>query len=201
MVKTLQSMSANVDKYIRMSAFIMIGIVAGSSAILSWNGLAYLGQQAQIPYVLSFLLPLSIDGMILLGGTVIIHSTLSNQKTWFGWILTGLGVSLSIWGNIASVSVHDIQSQIVHAVPPLALFLSLEGLLRIIRHRITTTQAIAMALAQEEAKVAEQKALEATVATVAIAPKASKRAKKIALKDGLVAPEAIMSPVGVLAMG
>lgn len=103
--------------------------------------------------------------------------------------MTFLGVCLSIYGNISSVEMHDIQSQIVHAVPPLALFLSVEGLLRIIKHRISTTQALA--LAKEKA---EQRALLALATTENTALKQAKAVKSSARK-AMVSSEKDMGTV------
>jgi hypothetical protein len=110
--------------------------------------------------------------MLVLGSSLILHNTLTSQRTWFGWVITAVGVGLSIWGNIASVGAHDIQSQVVHAVPPLTLFLSIEAGVRILRHRISVTQELA-AIAEKEAikearrleKLAEQEKVQVAIKT------------------------------------
>lgn len=137
----------------------MIGIVALASAVLSWSGLTYLAVQADVPAHLAFLLPLSIDGSLVLGASLVIHGSLAGYGTGFGWLMTAFGVTLSIWGNIAAVSAHSLQSQVVHAIAPVCLFLSIEGLIRIIRHRITVSmeaQAEAERIAAREARKRER---------------------------------------------
>lgn len=152
-------LSAKGDKRIRQCAVLMILIVGTASALLSWNGLTYLGIQAGFPVYMAWLLPVSIDGMLILGSSLILHSTLTDQKSWFGWLMTAVGVVLSIFGNIASANAHDVQSQLVHSIPPTMLFLSVEGLIRIVKHRISVTQelvAVAEKEAQREAKRQER---------------------------------------------
>jgi hypothetical protein len=128
----------------------MILIVGTASALLSWNGLTSLGIQAGFPIYLAWLLPVSIDGMLVLGSALVLHSTLTEQKTWFGWLMITVGVLLSIFGNVASVDAHDFQSQVVHSIPPSMLFLSVEGLTRVVRYRISVTKEL-IAVAEKEA--------------------------------------------------
>jgi hypothetical protein len=159
------------DKGIKTTAVVMVLLVGTASAMLSWSGLTFLGMTAGFGGI-SWLLPLSIDGMLVLGSSLILHNTLTNQRTWFGWVITAVGVALSIWGNIASVGAHDMQSQVVHAVPPLTLFLSIEAGVRILKNRISVSQELA-ALAEKEAikearrleKLAEQEKVAVAIKT------------------------------------
>lgn len=153
------TLSMKGDRWIRRTAFLMIATVAIASAVLSWSGLTYLAIQADIPANIAFLLPLAIDGSLVLGAALVIHGSLAGYGTGFGWLMTAFGVTLSIWGNIAAVSAHDLQAQVVHAIAPICLFLSIEGLIRIIRHRITVSmeaQAEAERLAAREARKRER---------------------------------------------
>lgn len=152
------SLTAVGNARIRKTAVTMIFIVGISAALLSWNGLTFLAITAGFPAFLAWLLPVSIDGMLILGSASILHATMTNQRTWFGWLMTSVGVALSIWGNIASVGAHDVQSQLVHGIPPLMLFLSIEAGVRIISHRISVTQEL-QAQAERDA-IKEAKRLE-----------------------------------------
>lgn len=158
MKNDVAGLSVKGDKRIRQCAVLMIIIVGTASALLSWNGLTYLGIQAGFPSFMAWLLPVSIDGMLMLGSSLILHSTLSGQKTWFGWVMTAVGVILSIFGNIASVGAHDVQSQVVHSIPPLMLFLSVEGMIRIVKHRIHVAQELTSLAEKEAAREAAREA-------------------------------------------
>lgn len=149
------------ERWIRVAAVLMTVIVAGASAILSWNGLRTLGLQAGFPPALSWLLPISVDGMLFLGSTLIIHSSLTRQSTLFGWVMTGVGIVLSIFGNLLSVPNHDVTAKITHAIPAVMLALSVEALVKIIRTRISEDMEHLASLEQEarrEAKRLEREA-------------------------------------------
>jgi hypothetical protein len=148
--KATATLTAVGNARIRKTAVAMIFIVGISAALLSWNGLTFLAITAGFPAYLAWLLPVSIDGMLVLGSASILHTTMTNQKVWFGWVMTAVGVGLSIWGNVASVGVHDLQSQLVHGIPPLLLFLSIESGVKIVSHRLSVNQELE-ALAEKEA--------------------------------------------------
>jgi hypothetical protein len=152
------TLTARGNARIRKTAVTMIFVVGSAAALLSWNGLTFLALTAGFPAYLAWLLPVSIDGMLVLGSASILHSTLTNMPVAFGWLMTAVGVALSIWGNIASVGVHDVQSQVVHSIPPLMLFLSIESGVKIVSHRISITQEL-VAIAEKEA-LKEAKRLE-----------------------------------------
>jgi hypothetical protein len=151
------SLSHKGDLRIRQTAILMIFIVGIASGLLSWSGLTFLGTQAGFGGI-SWLLPVSIDGALILGSCLVLHNSLTNEPVWFGWLLTATGSLLSVWGNIASVGAHDLQSQLVHGIPPTMLFLSVEGLVRIVKNRISVTQEL-QAQAEREA-IKEAKRLE-----------------------------------------
>lgn len=150
------TLTAKGNTRIRKTAVIMIFVVGTAAALLSWNGLTFLALTAGFPAYLAFLLPVSIDGMLVLGSASILHATMTHQRVWFGWVMTACGVGLSIWGNIASVGVHDIQSQVVHSIPPLMLFLSIEAGVRIVSHRISVTQELEAQAEREAIKEAKR---------------------------------------------
>ncbi|MGP4993717.1 DUF2637 domain-containing protein [Glutamicibacter ardleyensis] len=127
--------SLNTDKTIRKAASIMLVIVVVSSGIMSWKGLLELGQLAGMEWA-SFLLPISIDGMLLLGSLQTLHAILGKRKSRYGLLLTMVGVFLSIAGNMYSSWELGILPSSVHAVPPLMLFLSLHGFELIMKHRL-----------------------------------------------------------------
>lgn len=118
----------------------MLAIEVISSATMSWQGLYELGVMAGLGWT-SLLLPVSIDGMLLLGSLYSLHATLGNRKARMGLLMTFVGVGLSIAGNMLGSWERGILASSVHAIPPIMLFLSLCGFELIMKHRITTENA------------------------------------------------------------
>lgn len=111
-------------------------LVACACAVLSWHGLTMLGESVGMG-ALALLLPVVIDGSMLVGTLHVLHASLSGLSTAWGWTMTMAGVTLSTWGNVMSAPELTWTSAIVHAVPSLALAVSVEASMRIIRHGIT----------------------------------------------------------------
>lgn len=133
------TISQKADTAIRRAATFVLLVVGVSSAILSYAGLRHLAIMAGIADSLSFLFPIVVDGMILLGSLSVLRAALARMPTWFGWMLTILGTATSIAGNILSVENASLVSQIIHSVPPVFLCLSLETFIQLLRHRIKNT--------------------------------------------------------------
>lgn len=147
------TLSQRADTAIRRAATIVLLVVGVSSAILSYAGLRHLAIMAGIADSLSFLFPIVVDGMILLGSLSVLRAALARMSTWFGWMLTILGTVTSIAGNILSVENADLVSQVIHSVPPVFLCLSLETFIQLLRHRIKNTY-----VSEDKDAVAEKKA-------------------------------------------
>lgn len=127
-------LSPRADRWIRRISTGAVIVLAIAAAILSYAGLVRLAEQAQITHRLSWLLPVVVDGLTLVGGLQVLHSVLAGVRSWYGWLLTLLGVACSVSGNVAA-SPPELLSRCVHAAPPIVLALSLEAVLRISRHR------------------------------------------------------------------
>lgn len=116
-------------------------IVAAAAATLSFVGLTNLAQETGFPSHLAWLLPVTVDGVTLVGSLILFravtappHSPLRSPIVRsYGWALIAAGISMSVWGNIAAVP-NDPVTKIVHALPPIVFALTLEGLLILLRH-------------------------------------------------------------------
>lgn len=156
---TAETLSARGDLWIRRSAIGLIVVVASSAFCLSYSGLVFLATQSGINQGLAFLLPLCVDGMLLLGSAESLHASLQSRKTLYGNLLVVFGVLLSVWGNIASAgnAGSGLQARIVHGIAPVALFLSIEVAIRIIKNRIAIShEAAAEAKRQIERELKRQ---------------------------------------------
>lgn len=132
---TAPRISSSADRRIRYVSTGATVVVALSAAVLSWRGLTMLGHNAGLGD-LAVLLPLVIDGFMLVGALHVLHSELTGVSTVWGWTMTLAGVTLSTWGNVAAAPATTPASAIVHAVPALALAATVEATMRIIRRGI-----------------------------------------------------------------
>jgi hypothetical protein len=127
-------LTENAERTLRRVAVFAVFVIAAAAAVLSFNGLRNLALEAGIPFQLAWIFPVIVDGLTLVGSLGVVHAVLSGLRSWYPWTLTMIGVGLSVWGNVAS-SPPGITAQIVHAIPPVVLALSLEALLKVYRYR------------------------------------------------------------------
>lgn len=117
---------------IRRVTIVTVLALAAAAAVMSFAGLRELAILAGYPPELAWLLPLIIDGLVVTGSLGVVAASLVGIPTWYPWMLTWLGVIASVVGNVA-VADDDFLSRSVHATPPLAFALAVEGLVRIYR--------------------------------------------------------------------
>lgn len=130
--KDVIGMSPAATRRIRRVTVTAVALLALIAAVLSFEGLRTLALDAGIHPNLAWLLPLVIDGLVIVGSLGVITATLVGTAVWYFWLLTLLGVVVSIIGNIAAAP-DTLLAQSVHAIPPLVFALSIEGLLAIYR--------------------------------------------------------------------
>ena len=130
--------NASTQRFIRVSSTLAVLTVFTASLILSWSGLVHLALQAGVSSSLAWLLPIVIDGLVIAGSLVVLNAELTQTSTTYGWGLTLGGAGISVLGNLLSSS-SGFVGGLVHVLPPVALALSLEALMRVLRHRISTS--------------------------------------------------------------
>lgn len=123
------------DKIIYSVAFATTLLLAVCAFALSYNALHELALVSGVPYTLSFVFPIVVDGLLISGSLQILYSSLRGERSWGGVVLVLLGVIASVAGNIV-VSPPTLTARVVHGVSPVVLFLSLEALTSIMRKRI-----------------------------------------------------------------
>lgn len=139
-VSLRENISPRTEKWIRISAVLAMIIVAGSSAVLSFDGLKKVALDAQIPEHLAFLFPIAVDTTILMGSLAVLLYELFGVRAVFGWVTVLFGTFLSIVGNVISVKDAGLIAQVLHGIIPVLLCISLESLLRILRFNIKRTR-------------------------------------------------------------
>lgn len=184
-ITTAATLSVRGDKYIRMSAIAMMVVVSCASATLSWHGLSHLAVISGIPQEIAWLLPLAIDGSLILGSIETVHAVLTGRNPYYGWVLTSVGVTLSIYGNITSASASGWQAAAVHSIAPCVLFLSVEALVRVIKFRITATKLAAEQERRNQEREAKrrEKELQKAAAPVPVR-KTDKPSQSVGAKQG-----------------
>lgn len=150
--RAAHGLTVRAEKVIQRLTGFAVLTLAVSAAILSFSGLQKLAVDSGFDPSIAWLLPVIVDGMVLTGSLGVIAAGLVGLKTWYEWMLTILGVGISVAGNIASAP-QNLTAQLVHAIAPVTFALSIEGMLRIYRASAAAqAQREASALAAEERK-------------------------------------------------
>lgn len=119
---------------VRAAAALTGIVVAGASVTLSYLGLLDFAAGAGIepPYTLLF--PLTVIGLVAIGFLEALQAALSGARGWFGRVLVVLGVvSLAAGGVIGAPGSDEPAALAAYVLPPVALVLTLEALLHIVR--------------------------------------------------------------------
>lgn len=112
-------------------------IIAVSAFALSFFNLQAAALQAGISPCLSWLWPVCIDALLIAGSLMILRSSLRNESPMIGWSVLISFTTVSIAFNVLH-SPEGMISQAAHAVPPVALCVSIELLMMTIRSDLMT---------------------------------------------------------------
>ena len=110
------------------------GLAVGAF-LLSYDALHQLARTSHVPVLLAWLWPLIVDGFILVASLAILDAVHSGRRARYPWLLVLAFSTLSVTFNVLHAP-HDPVAQLVAAIPPLALVLSFELLMRQIHHRL-----------------------------------------------------------------
>lgn len=160
--RAAHGLTVRAEKVIQRLTGFAVLTLAISAAVLSFSGLQKLAVDSGFDPSIAWLLPVIVDGMVLTGSLGVIAAGLVGLKTWYEWMLTILGVGISVAGNIASAP-NNLTAQLVHAIAPVTFALSIEGMLRIYRasaaaqaQREATSAAADERKAEREARAADR---------------------------------------------
>lgn len=167
---------------------LLVGAIALIAFILSFDAIMNLAIDNGVNPWLAWMVPLIVDGAMVVFSVSVMRSTLAGEKTWQGWLLIVAFTAVSVWFNIAhsNLTVFGIA---IAALAPLALFATFETLMSQIR---STVQGGVNALAKHWRKRAKQ--------VMSIAKGWRERAKELAAKldDVQTTNEGLMSRIDVL---
>jgi hypothetical protein len=112
-----------------------VATLAVGAFLLSYDALHQLARTSQVPTVLAWLWPLIVDGFILVASLAVLDAIHTGQRARYPWALVLAFSTLSVTFNVLHAPHHPV-AQLVAAIPPLALVLSFELLMRQIHHRL-----------------------------------------------------------------
>lgn len=162
-------MSRPWTRILTVASVLLVAIVA---AIVSFNHMSELAHRSGEEWRAN-LLPLSVDGMLVAATLAIVDRRRARQPAgWVPWVGLGLGLVASLGANIAAAR-PELIAQLVAAWPPVALAVSIETLVVVLRN--TTTKVTSRASAPPA--VADPKT------SVTVAPKIQARAKRVGSDD------------------
>ncbi|BEP13931.1 hypothetical protein acdb102_22420 [Acidothermaceae bacterium B102] len=110
------------------------GLAVGAF-LLSYDALHQLARTSHVPALLAWLWPLIVDGFILVASLAVLDAIHTGRRPIYPWLLVLTFSTLSVTFNVLHAPGTPV-AQLVAAVPPLALVLSFELLIRQIHHRL-----------------------------------------------------------------
>ncbi|HEX3781925.1 MAG TPA: DUF2637 domain-containing protein [Pseudonocardiaceae bacterium] len=134
---------------VRLTGIISVALVATVAAIVSYTHMQIVAEQAGQGWR-SWLLPLSVDGL-LVGASLVLYVRRNNIRAWIA-VIAGILVSLA--ANLAAAE-PTLISRLVSAWPAIALALSYETLLTLVRQHPTAVDHPAPASVITEPAVVE----------------------------------------------
>lgn len=150
--------------------------VAIAGTLLSFMGILRLAVHVGWPAWAAWLLPISIDGMVVAGTLQVLQATAAGTSRKYGWWLTAGGAMISVAANaftatpgiLATVN-QDVLAALTHTLPVITVVATLEAWLYMRRGGIHRAAQDAAAADREEALTAQlaasQTAVEKSIAT------------------------------------
>lgn len=114
---------------------ILVGAIALIAFILSFDAIMHLAIGNGVNERLAWMVPLIVDGAMVVFSVSVMRSTLAGEKTWQGWALIVAFTAVSVWFNIAHSNMTTFGIAIA-ALAPLALFATFETLMSQIRSTV-----------------------------------------------------------------
>ncbi|BEP13967.1 hypothetical protein acdb102_22780 [Acidothermaceae bacterium B102] len=112
-----------------------VAALAVGAFLLSYDALHQLARTSRVPALLAWLWPLIVDGFILVASLAVLDAIHTGRRPVYPWLLVLAFSTLSVTFNVLHAP-HNPVAQLVAAIPPLALVLSFELLMRQIHHRL-----------------------------------------------------------------
>ena len=109
-------------------------VIALAAAALSYHGLHVLAVTAGVPPWLAWLLPVAVDGLVVVGLAGGLYATLAGMSTRYPAALVVVGVATSVAGNLLAAA-PTTAARSVAATVPLVLALAVHQAALVLKHR------------------------------------------------------------------
>lgn len=162
--------ATEIDKVVSNITTWLVLILAVIAFVLSYNALRAVAVDNGIPDKLAYIWPLLVDFALVVFSLAILRASLLNERTFWYWVMVICFAIATTGFNFVHAPANTL-ARIVAIVPPVALLLSFEVLMSMVRSNVRRS-AMAQPVKRERAT---------TEATTAKAP-ALKSAKKSANK-------------------
>jgi hypothetical protein len=106
---------------------------------MSYGALHALVRDSGVPTTLAWLWPLVVDGFIVVASLSVLHAVLEARPASYPWALLLLFSAVSVAGNVAHGPPTPV-GRLVAAVPPIALVLAFDLLMRQVRRVLEPAQ-------------------------------------------------------------
>lgn len=113
----------------------LVGFIALLAFILSFDAIMHLAISNGVNEYLAWMVPLIVDGAMVVFSVSVMRATLAGEKTRAGWALIIAFTAVSVWFNIAHSNMQVFGIAIA-ALAPLALFATFETLMSQIRSTV-----------------------------------------------------------------
>lgn len=138
----------------------LVGLLAIAAFVLSYNALYHVALENSIPDDLAYIWPLLVDFALVVFSLAVLRASLLGERTVWPWALVLLFTVTTVAFNLIHAPSNRI-SQVVAAVAPVALFLSFETLMGMVKNGVKRTGLIAsIEQLRDTAQVIEQKLLD-----------------------------------------
>lgn len=126
---------SKIEAWIPDITTVLVGTIGLTAFILSFANLQAAAVEAGINSMLSWAWPICLDCLLIAGSLMILRANLRQEDARLGWAVLLAFTGASTVFNIVH-SPPDLVAQVAHAVPPIALCVSIEILMTIIKSDI-----------------------------------------------------------------
>lgn len=138
-------------------SFILVGLVAVGSFVLSYASLRETAFTYGIRHDLTWVWPLLVDFAMIVFSLAVVRASLYQERTWWPWLLVALYTVGTIGFNVLHAP-DNLTARIVAIVAPVSLFLSFETLMAMLKAEVKRNSLIRSMsqLAQELAQKTQE---------------------------------------------
>lgn len=114
----------------------VIGLAVAGFA-MSYDALHSLALTQGVPPALAWMWPLVVDGFIVIASLSVVRAVADNRRAGYPWLLVLTFSTISVTFNVVHAA-PTVVARFVAAIPPMALVLSFELLMRQLRHQLSS---------------------------------------------------------------